>query len=298
MEIYKDSSETVYLRNYVNGVLTNLDSVPEVELEVIVGDEAESGSGTTLSVATGATGVYSVTIPQSATVAESVAVLYWASEDLAKTDRYNVVTPYIDTYDLISLSPEGTDWEDLKYAEQYARNKINQATGQTFGKTYGSIEVPGRGSDVLPLTKRLIDYSYIYENNSLIIDVEEEENLFGYDIRVSDTNASLLIDRDTDIVEYRATNSSYRGSAFAEDYQYKIVGNFGWNYVPSAIESCAKELVGDYWCNDNKWRESYINKMKSGDWQVEYHPGVYMSTGNSYVDAVLSDYLWHRFVVL
>lgn len=296
MEIYKNTSEQVAFYNYVNGQLTDLEEVPSATYTLLVGEES-SVTGT-LSVATGTTGIYTALIPESLTNDEGIIDVEWETESSSSLRSYNVVTPYIDVHELVSISPSGASWEEMKYAEVYARNKIQQATGQTFGLTLTSVTAHGNGTDILPLVKRVEEVRKLYENQLLVIDTEEEIQNFSYPIRVTSTNSAIAIDRDSDIAEWRQTGILDRGHAFTEGYEYKLYGEFGWKRVPEAIKSCSKELISDYFCNDKKWRDSYISKIKSGDWQIEYHPGVFMSTGNSYVDTILSDYIWHRFVVL
>jgi len=295
MEIYKDSSETIYFRNYVSGVLTNTDGAVVATLLDSAMEEVS-----VLDVTTGTTGTYSALIPKSATTEETELYVRWDFDEIDKTDPYEVVTPYLDTYDIISLAPSGTSWSDAKYAEQYARNKINAATGQTFGNRTKYVSSLGKGTDVLTLNERVISCTALYENTLQVIQIGgvDEFNDFGYDIRVSDSNMAIVVDDTTDIVEYRQTGLRYRGKAFTESYDYKVYGVFGWGRVPSEISSATKELIQDYWCNDNKWRETYVKSMKNGDWTVEFDPGVYVGTGNFYVDAMIQDYVCSTMTIL
>jgi len=57
-------------------------------------------------------------------------------------------------------------------------------------------------------------------------------------------------------------------------------------------------LVDDYLCRDKAWREKYVKKLSNGDWSVEFDGRAFSGTGNSIVDAILSDYVWHRMIVI
>jgi len=293
MEIYKGSSETVYFRNYVNGTLTTVSGTVELSIKGPDGEELD-----TPAVATGATGVYSATIPSSLTIEEADLYADWTATNIEVTQLYKVVTPYIETYDLINLSPSGKTWDELKYAETYARHKINAFTMQTFGKISKTINTKGSGTDILILDERILSVEAVYQNRELVIDLEEDTNTFGHPIKITPTNRAIRLDEEYDISEYRQAGISSRGGAFKESWDYDIQGVFGWAAVPSEIQSCAKELAGDYWCNDNKWRESYVESIKNESYSMKFDKEVFSGTGNSYVDAILEDFLITRSVIL
>lgn len=291
MEIYKSSPENAYLRIYVEGVLTDAESEvtatlfgdeEPVELEV---DKVSDIEGT-----------YKTTIPAMYTSEEGDIFIQWTFDDTVKTDVFTIVTPYIDTYTLLSLCPVGTTWEEAKYAEQYARLKIEAATGQSFGNQNKSVNLKGRGTDVLVSTERIISFNSLTENNVLVID--SEINIFGENIKVSDTNFGLCVDRTSSIVDYRQTGIRDRGGIFKESYDYLVEGSFGWESVPVEVAAASQELISDYWCSDNQYRESYVKRIKSGDWSVDFDSGVFAGTGNSYVDSLLSDYYIINMVVV
>lgn len=294
-EIYKQLSEDIFLKNYVNGVLH--DASGPVTVEIFQdGDSIATPSTTHIS-----TGIYSANIASSHTQEETELTAIWSYNSTTKTDKYDVVTPYLDVQTIISLAPDGTPWEDAKYAEAYARNKITRATAQTFGNELKTILVLGRGTDYLPLPHRIIDFTQMYENNNLVIDSNIDLNIFNqFGVVVSSTNFALVLDPvGRDFAEFRQTGIKFMGRAFKESYSYSIFGRFGWESVPEAIASATRELIEDYWCQDNKWREAYVLNIKTtSGWQVEFQPGVFVSTGNSYVDYILADYTWLGVVII
>lgn len=294
MEIYKGSPENIYFRNYLEGTLANITDT----VTVAISGDGITGSPVTLSVTKVDDGVYRATIPATATAEEGEITAVWSYSTLTVSQTYTVVTPYVETYDLLSICPSGTSWDDIKYSELYARNKINGVTGQSFGKFTSSESAQGKGTDYLLLPKRILSINKLYKNNVLVIDIDGDTNTFGEDVMVSPSKYSIVIDRDYDVTEHRQTGIIYRGGAFREEDSFVVNGLYGWDSVPSDISSCAKELVSDYWCKDNTWRESYVSKIKAGDWQAEFSSDVFTGTGNSYVDLILTDYIWINMVVI
>lgn len=287
MEIYKSYSETAYLRIYVNGVLTNASGSVTAKIYDIYG-EVLVNSPTITAVSTG---IYSLVIPATATVEEGDFSVVWSFNGIQKTNIYSVVTPYIEAYDLLSVVPDGTSWEGAKIAEQYARDKIEAFTGQTFGNQIKIVNCKGKGTDFLPVPQRIISFESVVENGVEVIDITDEINDFGNDVKISSTKYALEVDRDSDVTEYRQTGMRTRGGAFKESWDYDVYGKWGWEFVPNDIQLVAKELVRDYFCQDNKFKESYVLSVKTNGFGTQFDPGIFYGTGNSYCDLILNDYV-------
>lgn len=289
MEIYVGSPETVYFRNYRNGQLMPLTG-PPATVKIVDGQVVE-----TLSVATVGTGVYSTDL---LSLEEESFQVKWSSDGLDYTQTYQTITPYVEIYDLISASPDDATWEEMKDAEKYARFRIDSFTSQRFGKRYDAYDASGNGTDYLPLPRRLLQIKKLYENNNLVIDIDNDVNTFGRNVKPSQQHSSLQVDSTYDIAEWRMTGIDMRGWAFREGYKYLVEGYFGWDSVPNDVQICSKELISDYFCSDRKWREDYVTSLKNGDWTAQFDPAFFFGTGNSYVDAILTDYIWPRYRVL
>ncbi len=292
MELYKDLPDNAYLKIYVEGVLTNADGDVSAELFDIDGSSLDDD----LTVTHVSTGIYKVTVPASATAEEGNITIEWSYDSVVKIDIYSIITPYIEISDLLEIVPEGTSWKDAKYAEAYARNKIDAMTGQSFGNQYKQMAVKGKGTDILIMPQRIISFNELVENNELVVD--DTTNTFNHNIEVSKSNFAIMVSTTEDVIEYRQTGIRSRGGAFKEAWDYKVTGRFGWENVPEDIRSCSKELIKNYFCSDNTYREGYVLNVKSNTWQIEFDTGVFSGTGNFYVDSILSDYVWIQMVVI
>jgi hypothetical protein len=85
---------------------------------------------------------------------------------------------------------------------------------------------------------------------------------------------------------------------FRRSKSYKVHARFGWDYVPNEIRDAAVELMKMYFAKDRVWRERYVKKISTTDWDFEYSSEAFGGTGSSYVDKLLSDYVITQMVLV
>jgi hypothetical protein len=289
MEIYRDSSQQLPTKIYVNRSLTDATASPAPSVSLKLNGVALSAHMVTKE----STGVYVTQLKFSDTFEEGELEATWSfivnGESITRTEIHTVVTPYVDIDSLYELPY--TD-QEVRMAEKYARNQINTFTGQKFGKHKSWVKAQGNGTDTLILPERIISPTHIYENEVLVWEEGETDN----SIELLEF-ALKILDRE-DPIESMTTGTLYRGGRFVEGYTYEVMGDFGYTHVPDDILYCGNMLVDDYFCKDKAWRTKYAQKINSGDFSVDLNSRVFSGTGNSIVDAILSDYMWHRMVVI
>ena len=292
MEIFRDSSQQLPMKVYVNRTLTDADSLPTVSLKL---------NGVALSshsVTKESTGVYVVQLKFADTFEEGELEATWTyavgSEPITRVETHTVVTPYIDVESLYELPHSD---EEIRLAEKYARSQIENYTGQKFGRHRSWVRAQGKGTDVLILPERLITPTHLYENGTLVWESGETDNIIS-SVEVTPSGFALRITDKEDPIEYSISGTMYHGGRFVEDYTYEVMGEFGYAHVPSNVIMCGNMLVEDFFCKEQSWRAKYAQKINSGDFAVELNQRVFSGTGNSVVDAILSDYMWHRMVVI
>lgn len=276
MEIYRNSVQDLEFRFYRNRVLTDVDAIPTVSLKlngVSLPSRTASHSGT---------GVYAVQLLYADTFEEGEVTAEWTfafnGVTTNKIEYHKVVTPYVDLNYLYELSQ---DDDEIKWAEVFSRKQIDKYTAQSFGLHKDWIKSPGNGSQYLILPERIVTVTHIYENDTEIWgDVAND-----YDIGITRSAFALQANGDT-------------FATFKEGVSYEVWGEFGYKHVPEDVADCARMLVDDYLCKDKAWKEKYVKKLSNGDWSVEFDGRVFSGTGNSIVDAILSDYVWHRMIVI
>ena len=279
MELYRNSVNDIEFRFYVGRVLTDVDAVPTVALKL---------NGVALpsrTVSQVADGVYSAQLLYADTFEEGELEAKWTFTYLGSTSEkieyHTVVTPYVDLGYLYELNE--TD-EDIYWAEIFSRYQIDRFTGQKFGLRKGWIKASGNDTSYLILPEHTESITNLYEGN---LEVWNNVDQFEVDVQVCKSGFAL-----------HSFSGEYDVAMFKSGKQYEAWGQFGYKRVPDDVSSCAKMLVDDFLCHDRSWREKYVKKLSNGDWGVEFDGRVFSGTGNSIVDAILSDYVWHRMIVI
>ena len=292
MEIYRNSSQQLVFKLYTDRTLTNADALPTIALKL---------NGVALPLHTvikEADGVYATQLLFSDTFEEGELEATWSfvynGVATSRQEFHSIVTPYVDLNYLYEL-PHAD--EEIKWAEFYSRSQIEKYTGQKFGRRTSWVKAQGNGTDVLILPDHIISVTHLYENGSLLWENGGTANSIGAPV-ISQSGFAVQITDDWDVTEYAPTGYLQSGGRFVEGYTYEVMGEFGYRVVPDDVTMCANMLVDDWFCKDKAWREKYATKITNGDWSVEINTRAFSGTGNSIVDATLSDYMWHRMVVV
>lgn len=323
-EIYLDQASRVVTKIYWAGEITDADGAVTAEVKRYRTSSPQWISAANTYTATKLetdAGTYEIIIPKS-----EVPPRFWANT-LEITWKYSingsqtshkqvvdVVRPYVNITDAIEILNVGTDvsdpnfksYNELKIAERYARKLIDAYTNQFFDERYIKETAYGNGTDTLPLRTRCFDWYILRENGVVVIDRGLNINNFGYTIKVSDTQYGITVDRTNllDNIVYTANgmvpptiNDSGYG-AFKKDCLYTVEHWCGWTHVPPSVEEAALELMKMYFAKDRIWRERYVKKISTTDWDFEYSSEAFGGTGSSYADKLLADYVITQMVLV
>lgn len=257
-------------------------------------------------------GSYSVFLPTTVTNRNKRLHLEWSYEvegnQFKHTTFCNVVTPYCNFAEAIEDLNIGTDpsdpnyksYHELKMAEKYARKIIEDFTGQEF-YLYEDQEVAyGVDSDILPLPYKINSIHKVYSDDLLLVDNLNYINNWGYEPIISETGFGIRLNRANllDNTVYVANgmvpptiNDMYAGQAFREGIRYRVVGKFGWDYVPDQVEQACIQLMGHYFGKDRMWADRYLKNVSTFDWDFEYSDEAFKGTGCAYADKLLSGFV-------
>lgn len=325
-EIYKNTSTAATTKLYVKGEAVTPSSPVTVKFYDITGDPVVSPLINPSSVITTITaeasevdmGSFSVYLPSQYTARSRKFKLVWDweydSEDYSNTTYLDVVTPYVDIQEAAQEIGFGSDandpnhktYQELKLAEKYARNIIDGYTGQKFYLYDSSFSTIGNDSDTLSFPMKINQLHTLYANDQLLIDTINnvnslgmviENTLSGFGIRV---NQSATLDNDVYIANGMVPPSINDSSPniFRRTQSYKVYARFGWDYIPNEVRDATVELMKMYFAKDRVWRDRYIKKISTTDWDFEYSSEAFSGTGSSYADKLLSDYVVTQMVLL
>lgn len=307
-EIYSGTNGPITFKTYYNGVATDPATTPVVTLY-----NENSNTGTTLTVNNTDVdeGSFFAFVPVASTTNYKffkVKIEYTISgTSFTDWKTYTVSRPYASVAEIVEAAGFGTDRSDRNYksfdevmaAERWARFKINAYTGQKFNYELKNVEVIGDGNDVLLMPERIESVSKIWENDVLIYDSSAETNQYSFEISPTNYAVRLIKDPGLDVYEvYPYQESMPEPAFFTRNYRYTIQGMFGWLNVPSEVYDSAIKLANDFFHQDSVWKEKYVKRMQTGDWNVEISPQAFIGTGNASVDRALEPFIANRMVVI
>ncbi|NBP58666.1 hypothetical protein EBU71_19425, partial [bacterium] len=226
----------------------------------------------------------------------------------------DVVTPYVSLEEAIEDLGLGSDSNDPNYktfheirmAEKYARKQVEYYTGQKFSLYDDTFTVMGNDSDILPLPSRVYQLHTLHQNDQLWIDNLNDINYLGYVIEPTTSgfgikiNQSSLLNNDTYIANGMVPPSINDGTPniFKRGKHYDVYARFGWEDVPDEVEQATIEIMRSYFSKDRAWRDRYVNKISTTDWDFEFASDAFTGTGSAYADKLLLSYVVTQMVVV
>ena len=266
-------------------------------------------------------GTYELPVPYAITSKDKNLRLFWTYHvggvPVNHTSYLQVVTPYCDIANAIEDLDWGTDpsdpnaksYHEIQMAEKYAREFIADYTGQYFFLYDDKEVVYGVDSDILVLSSKINQIHKLYADDVLLVDntANPPVNNWGYTPIVSENGYGIRIDRTNflDNTVYLANgmvpptiNESYSGQAFRRGVRYRVEGEFGWDNVPDEVEQACIQLMGHYFDKDRHWKDQYLKKVSSFDWNFQYGAEISSGTGCAYADKLLADYVITQMVVI
>jgi len=325
MEIYVGSTAPIKHKIYWRGEEQDSDNPPIVTVYDITKDPINPISVTNLQATLTSekleteVGVYQVFLPTSLVLRTKELKLIWSYTitGLSQTREHNlyVVKPYTDleqTREEMELGGDRSDpnyksYSQLVLAERYARKVIENHTGQRFYLYDETHLVHGSDSDTLMLNAKISQLHRLYVNDSLLVDnlASPVINNLSSALNLTETRFGIRIDRSSvlDNTVYTANGmvppSIYESSSvFRQGNRYQVYARFGYDNVPDDVELACIELMKDYFSKDLTWRNKYIKKISTFDWDFEYSGGVSSGTGNLYADQLLADYVVSQVMLL
>ena len=263
-------------------------------------------------------GVYTVYVPSFHTHRDRKFKLQWSylynSQTLYHTTYLDVVTPYVSVEEAIEYLGLGSDANDPNYktyheiimAEKYARKMVEYYTGQKFFLFDDTFTVMGNDSDTLTLPRKLNTLHTLHQNDQIWVDNLNDINYLGYVIEPTTSgfgikiNQSALLDNDVYIANGMVPPSIHDVSPniFKRGKQYRVYGRFGWENVPDDVEQATIEIMRSYFSKDRLWKDRYVNKISTTDWNFQFASDAFSGTGSAYADKLLLDYVVTQMVVV
>ncbi len=197
----------------------------------------------------------------------------------------DVVKPYCDITEL--KGKLGLTTAQTIQCEKVARKMIEAEVGK-FDLVRKEKEVIGRGIDYLPLDEKIQKLYYIWENDTLVFDYEDEE-LNEHKISVDKT--SIVPSLEQNKLEYsRVWSDRFLDISFESGYDYRIDADFGYKVIPEDIQEACEILIQDIALNNMRYVNRYIESFDNTEFVVKFAKGYSSGTGNMIIDKILNKY--------
>lgn len=326
-EIYKNSITPVKTKIFWGGEIVNADND---EVEAIVYDitedptinpaidpETQISSSMAEKIETDV-GSYQLVLSTYYTDRNRKLKIVWQYEingyDGQHTTYVDVITPYVSLEEVIedlSLGSDANDpnhktYHELRMAEKYSRKMVEYYTGQKFYLHDDKFTIIGNDSDTLPLSYKIHQLHTLHAKDQLLIDNLNDINYLGYSLEPTTSGFGLKINQSSfvDNTVYVSNGmippsiSDISPNIFRRGIHYDVYARFGWNDVPDDVEQATIEIMRSYFAKDRVWKDRYVNKISTTDWNFQYASDAFSGTGSAYADKLLLDYVVTQMVVV
>lgn len=325
-EIYKNTNTSVSTKLYINGdaiqpqddvVVYFADITEDPMISPAIDPDQVVFSTTALQSDTDV-GVFYVILPATYANRNRKYKLQWVYEYNSQTYYHytylDIVTPYISIEEAIEDLGLGSDpndpnyksYHELRMAEKYARKQVEYFTGQKFYLYDDKFTVMGGDSDILPLPLKVYQIHTLHQNDELWVDNLNNINNLGLLIEPTTSGFGVKVNQtafvdDSIYIANGMVPPSINGNGaniFKRGKHYDVYARFGWQYIPDEIEQATIEIMKSYFSKDRVWKDRYVNKISTTDWDFEFTSDAFSGTGSAYADKLLLDYVVTQMVVV
>lgn len=220
-----------------------------------------------------------------------------SSVSYTKSQYINVYTPYCNIDAFFEEHPELEDefYDKFDSNEKKVRNIINTFCGQSFDYYLNKFFIlNGNNKSTLPIPLPIVNLTTVTMNIG-----DSDETLLH-----DSTNASINnIEKCREPFNFQSSNWIQFKNSFLDSVQtiivsnkfnaeddYKVAGDFGWQFVPNNVEQASDLLLLDMMNGDSEYRRHGMINVDMDVVKYQTKGSFYESTGNIDADILLMDY--------
>jgi hypothetical protein len=243
------------------------------------------------------TDVVTVNIPSSIDGEYELSVLGDSSVFL--TEQISVVRPYVDPN---TLGTTASEIEEYKNLEMAARSIIDTIIVNGFYNQKYIVQRAADGSDYFSIWETVNKVLKVYENNTLIYDIDTPEtNEFDFRVTLDNSAIERVIAEtynrsEQGVQQYPRAFGDLGHSAgslavgFPRGWDYTFVFDIGYKTVPSDVQYATKLLIEDIKCGKLDYYTRYVTSYNSDQFRIQFDKSMLEGTGNMIVDKILDKY--------
>lgn len=218
--------------------------------------------------------------------------------EIVVDSNLDVLRPYIDYR---KLGTTASEVQEYKMLELVARNIIDSVIADGFYNNKHVVQTVGLGSDYFPIWEDINKVLKVYENNTLVYDIDDS-TVGDYDYIVTLDNSSIQrVESDTyNRAESRPVTLpvspgniafyGYAGVAFPAGFDYTFILDVGYKAVPPDIEYATQLLIEDIKCGKLEYYKRYVTSYNTEQFRIQFDKTLFDGTGNMIVDKILDKY--------
>lgn len=290
MDIYKNTIGKVSHAIVSDGAVGPAQSA--VTFSIAGADGTVLQAGTADYTNNGTYDLYEATVAPAVSAVSGTYTVTWTYTmdgfEFNPTEQLRVVSPYVTLPEMLDM-PElaGLDSKTLFAMERLVAGIVDVYTNQTFNRENGlSVTVLGQSSEQLALPRRIISLARVS-----VLDYPGDTDPYPITEYVTfDPDNPWMLRRRVDIDSPRSLNPTVTYKFFRYPQLYQVNGDWGWEFVPEPVRQAARILVKEYFCEDAKYRDKFIDNIRAGDWRMEFKVTGDETTGSANADMLLTGY--------
>lgn len=181
----------------------------------------------------------------------------------------------------------------IEKLERKVRYLINSYINSEFKFEYKTVGTYGSNTDLLYLDQRIESFDKITYDDYVVYDSTSEPavDILGATLAVAPSKYGIkVIAPGVNISEWVDQNPLNNPAYFKKDSSYLVRGEFGWKKIPEDIKIAVYELINDELCADSIYANKGLKSIQNDSFSIQFADTIGPSTGNMYVDSLLSSY--------
>jgi hypothetical protein len=235
----------------------------------------------TVATRTG-TGTYEYDFTATDLQSSGVHKIHWryvrGGDTYTKDDYINIYQPYLTEEYFFDIYPELEDvlTIDFEPVENKVRQLIDTHCGQQFDwYPTKRLTLDGSGTRSLYLPLRL----------NALTSVTNIFNDIGGSTTEDVSDYVQLSYESKFFIQMKSTSNK-----FSQFSQFRILGDWGWPYVPQHITDAAALIMADLLNDDSIYRQHGVSEVYMDTHRMRFDSAIFGSTGNLDADVLLMDY--------
>jgi len=185
--------------------------------------------------------------------------------------------------------------------ELISRSIIDTIIPNGFYNHKQVVQAVGQGTDYFSLWFDTNKVLKVWENNTLVYDIETPElNTYDYIITLDNSSIQRVMTNPYNRAEQAPPNIpvargdlgyyGYGTVSFPAGYDYTFILDTGYKAVPPDVEYATKTLVDDIKCGKLDYYKRYVTAYNTDQFRIQFDKSVLDGTGNMLVDKILDKY--------